>query len=171
MKYKNSLFQLNGIKNKKLNWIKNNKKANELFNKWKTGKTGYPYIDANMIELNKTGYMSNRGRQMVASFLVKDLKIDWRRGAEYFESQLIDHDVASNYGNWNYAAGIGADPREDRYFNVYKQCLTYDPTCEFILFWIPELKKYNVKDIANATNLVTYHPPIIYIKPYKNFKN
>ena len=163
LKYKNSLFQLNGIKNKKLNWIKNNKKTDELFNKWKTGKTGYPYIDANMIELNKTGYMSNRGRQMVASFLVKDLKIDWRRGAEYFESLLIDHDVASNYGNWNYAAGIGADPREDRYFNVYKQANRYDKTCKFVLNWIPELKDHDTDNIINVNNL-NYYPPIVNIK-------
>ena len=142
-----------------------------MFEHWKNGTTGFPYIDAIMIQLKKTGYISNRARQMVASFLTKDLQIDWRAGADYFESILIDHDVASNYGNWNYSAGVGSDPSENRYFNVYKQCLTYDPTCEFILFWIPELKKYNVKDIANATNLVTYYPPIIYIKPYKNFKN
>ena len=62
--------------------------------------------------------MSNRGRQNVASFLVKDLGLDWRMGAEWFESQLIDYDVCSNWGNWNYVAGIGNDPRENRYFNV-----------------------------------------------------
>ena len=67
--------------------------------------TGVPFVDANMRELKRTGWMSNRGRQNVASFLVKDLGLDWRLGAEWFESQLLDHDVCSNYGNWNYAAG------------------------------------------------------------------
>lgn len=165
LKYGNKLFQLTGIKNKTLNWKKNNRYTENLFNKWKNGKTGYPYIDANMIELNKTGYMSNRGRQMVASFLVKDLKIDWRRGAEYFESLLIDHDVASNYGNWNYAAGIGADPREDRYFNVYKQASRYDESCQFVLNWIPELKDHTPENIINVKNL-NYCRPIVNIKNY-----
>lgn len=165
LKYGNKLFQLTGIKNKTLNWKKNNRYTENLFNKWKSGKTGYPYIDANMIELNKTGYMSNRGRQMVASFLVKDLKIDWRQGAEYFESLLIDHDVASNYGNWNYAAGIGADPREDRYFNVYKQASRYDESCKFVLNWIPELKDHTPENIINVKNL-NYCSPIVNIKNY-----
>jgi len=164
IKYGNSMFKLKGIKNKMLDWRNNNdEETNKLFNKWKYGKTGYPYIDANMLELRKTGFMSNRGRQMVASFLIKDLKIDWRRGAEYFESMLIDHDVASNYGNWNYAAGIGADPRENRYFNVYKQAYTYDRSCKFILNWIPELKGQDKKDIINVKNL-NYYQPIVNIK-------
>lgn len=166
IKYGENLFELNGVNNKKLNWRKNDTETDELFEKWKLGKTGYPYIDANMIELNKTGYMSNRGRQMVASFLVKDLKIDWRRGAEYFESLLIDHDITSNYGNWNYAAGIGADPRENRYFNVYKQAKRYDETCKFILNWIPELSEHNNENIINVVNL-NYYPRIIDIKNYE----
>lgn len=69
------------------------------------GRTGVPFVDANMRELLETGWMSNRGRQNVASFLVKDLHLDWRLGAEWFESLLIDHDVCSNYGNWNYVSG------------------------------------------------------------------
>ena len=164
LKYGNKIFKLNGIRNKKLEWRDNNDEETiKLFNKWKYGKTGYPYIDANMLELNKTGFMSNRGRQMVASFLIKDLKIDWRRGAEYFESMLIDHDVASNYGNWNYASGLGADPRENRYFNVYKQAYTYDRSCKFILNWIPELKGQDKKAIINVKDL-DYYQPIVNIK-------
>jgi deoxyribodipyrimidine photo-lyase len=85
--------------------------------------------------------MSNRGRQNVASFLVEDLKLDWRLGAEWFESMLLDHDVCSNYGNWNYAAGIGNDPREDRKFNIIKQGLDYDPNGDFVKMWVPELEK------------------------------
>ena len=76
------------------------------FEAWAEGRTGVPFVDANMRELRHSGWMSNRGRQNVASFLVKDLGLDWRLGAEWFESQLLDHDVCSNYGNWNYAAGL-----------------------------------------------------------------
>lgn len=73
-----------------------------------------------MRELKSTGFMSNRGRQIVASFLVRDLGLDWRMGAEHFEAYLLDYDPCSNWGNWTYAAGVGSDPREDRYFNVIK---------------------------------------------------
>ena len=75
------------------------------------GETGHPFVDANMRELKLTGFMSNRGRQNVASFFTKDLGCDWRIGAEYFESALIDYDVSTNWGNWNYVAGVGPDPR------------------------------------------------------------
>ena len=91
-----------------------------LLKKWKAGATGIDFIDANMIELKTTGWMSNRGRQNVASYLVKDQKVDWRLGAYYFEEMLIDFDCASNWGNWSYLAGVGTDPR-DRSFNIQKQ--------------------------------------------------
>ncbi|MEM9164720.1 MAG: DASH family cryptochrome, partial [Cyanobacteria bacterium P01_F01_bin.4] len=89
----------------------------QRFDQWRQGETGYPLIDANMRELTATGFMSNRGRQNVASFLTKNLGIDWRMGAEWFESLLIDYDVCSNWGNWNYTAGVGNDARGFRYFN------------------------------------------------------
>jgi deoxyribodipyrimidine photo-lyase len=79
-----------------------------------------------MRELQTTGYMSNRGRQIVASFLTRDYGLDWRLGAMHFESLLVDHDVCLNWGNWTYAAGVGSDPREDRYFSVPKQTKNYD---------------------------------------------
>jgi len=88
-----------------------------------------------MRQLNQTGYMSNRGRQLVASCLIYDLGIDWRYGAAYFESQLLDYDVASNWGNWQYIAGVGADPRGGRHFNLDKQARTYDPEQRFIQTW------------------------------------
>jgi len=110
-----------------------------LLQKWIDGNTGVPFIDANMREIGLTGYMSNRGRQNVASFLVKDLGVNWKMGAEYFESVLIDYDVASNWGNWNYVAGVGSDPREDRYFNILSQASRYDPKGEYVKLWIPEL--------------------------------
>ncbi|MEA5459273.1 DASH family cryptochrome [Arcicella sp. LKC2W] len=110
-----------------------------IFEKWRLGETGVPLIDANMKELLATGFMSNRGRQNVASFLVKDLQIDWRWGAAWFESQLIDYDVCSNWGNWLYVAGVGNDPRENRYFNILKQATNYDGKGEYVKYWLPEL--------------------------------
>jgi deoxyribodipyrimidine photo-lyase len=136
-KFGNAIFQSNGIKN---DGSYNYNEDSDLFNKWAKGETGIPFIDANMRELNATGFMSNRGRQNVASFLVKDLNLNWVKGAEYFESLLIDYDPCSNYGNWNYIAGVGADPKEDRYFNIISQAKRYDSTAEYVKFWIPELK-------------------------------
>jgi len=135
MKYGDRVFYLSGIQNKHLPWSQDMVK----FKAWKEGETGVPFVDANMRELKSTGWMSNRGRQNVASFLVKDLGLDWRLGAEWFESQLLDHDVCSNYGNWNYAAGIGNDPRENRKFNMIKQGLDYDSDGKFVRLWVPEI--------------------------------
>uniref|UniRef100_A0A8D3C6A5 Cryptochrome DASH n=1 Tax=Scophthalmus maximus TaxID=52904 RepID=A0A8D3C6A5_SCOMX len=102
VKYGNRLFQVQGLQDKSVPW----KKDMKLFDAWKEGRTGVPFVDANMRELAMTGFMSNRGRQNVASFLTKDLGLDWRMGAEWFEYMLIDHDVCSNSGNWLYKAGI-----------------------------------------------------------------
>lgn len=113
----------------------------EALQLWIEGKTGVPFIDANMREISQTGFMSNRGRQNVASFLVKDLKVNWQMGAEYFESVLIDYDPCSNWGNWNYIAGVGSDPREIRYFNIISQAKRYDPSGEYVKLWLPELKE------------------------------
>lgn len=108
--------------------------SESLFQNWTTGKTGDNWVDANMQELALTGFMSNRGRQNVASYLVHQLKLDWRLGAEYFESQLIDYDPANNWGNWAYLAGVGNDPRQ-RVFNMQKQAEQYDPEGEFRNRW------------------------------------
>ncbi|KAL7748793.1 hypothetical protein RI367_005706 [Sorochytrium milnesiophthora] len=110
-----------------------------IFNRWRDGQTGVPWVDASMRELRETGYMSNRGRQNVASFLAKDLDVDWRLGAEWFETMLVDHDAASNYGNWQYASGVALDPRENRHFNMLKQACDYDAQAEFVKLWCPEL--------------------------------
>jgi deoxyribodipyrimidine photo-lyase len=108
---------------------------------WIAGRTGAPFVDAAMRELASTGFMSNRSRQNAASFLIHDIKYpDWRAGAEYFESQLIDHDVASNWGNWAYIAGVGSDPRGGRRFNVVKQAMQYDPTGWYTKRWCDELQ-------------------------------
>jgi deoxyribodipyrimidine photo-lyase len=120
----------------RLEWLNNEME----FEAWCKGKTGYPIVDAGMRELKTNGWMHNRGRMIVASFLVKDLGVDWRFGAECFESQLIDYDVGSNWGNWNYIAGVGSDPREDRYFNILSQAKRYDPQGDYVKLWLPELK-------------------------------
>lgn len=106
-----------------------------LFLQWCQGTTGQPFIDAGMRELAATGYLSNRMRQNVASFLIHDLQCDWRAGAAWFESQLIDYDVYSNQGNWLYLAGCGTDPRPNRRFNIEKQIKNYDPNHEYVQLW------------------------------------
>lgn len=106
------------------------------FEAWRIGETGQDFVDANMKELLYTGFMSNRGRQNVASYLVHDLQLPWYLGAAWFESQLIDYDVCSNYGNWTYVAGIGHDPRPDRYFNVKGQAERYDGDKRFRKLWL-----------------------------------
>ncbi|MQM16981.1 hypothetical protein Taro_049947, partial [Colocasia esculenta] len=135
-KYGNSIFHLGGPRNVVSKWSQDQM----LFESWRDGRTGYPLIDANMKELSATGFMSNRGRQIVCSFLVRDMGIDWRMGAEWFEKCLLDYDPCSNYGNWTYGAGVGNDPREDRYFSIPKQAQTYDPDGEFVAYWLPELQ-------------------------------
>ena len=108
----------------------------ETLQAWKSGKTGQPFIDAHMRELALTGFMSNRGRQNVASYFCHTLHQDWRYGAAYFESQLVDYDVSSNWGNWAYVAGVGNDPRPDRRFNIEKQAEIYDPNQLFQRQWL-----------------------------------
>lgn len=105
------------------------------FQQWCQGETGQPFIDAAMRELALTGYLSNRMRQNVASYLMHDLQCDWRAGAAWFESQLIDFDVYSNQGNWLYLAGRGTDPRGSRRFNTAKQAGDYDPTGIYTDLW------------------------------------
>lgn len=131
LKHGNKIFQLDGIKEYDLEW----NKVPETFDKWKNGQTEEKFVNANMIELAKTGFMSNRGRQNVNSYLAKELKHDWRKGAAYFESLLIDYDVHSNWGNWMYNSGVGNDPR-DRKFNIESQAKRYDPNNEYQDLWL-----------------------------------
>ncbi len=159
-KYGNRIFQKGGIQEKDLGQWQNNR---ELFELWAKGHTGVPFVDANMRELNATGWMSNRGRQNVASFLVRDLKVNWQMGAEYFESQLIDYDPCSNWGNWNYVAGVGSDPREDRYFNILTQAKNYDPQGDFVRLWCPELAKIPAEKI--------HRPDLLSVSERNNYPN
>lgn len=113
-----------------------NKHDAKTLKTWVDGHTGVDFVDANMVELKLTGFMSNRGRQNVASYLCNDLKLDWRYGAAYFEQQLIDYDVCSNWGNWAYLAGVGNDPRGQRYFNIAKQADDYDKDHSYRNLWL-----------------------------------
>lgn len=130
----------------RIEWVNNL----EQFEKWCQGNTGYPIVDAGMRELNRTGFMHNRVRMIVASFLTKHLLIDWRWGEAYFAEKLLDYELASNNGGWQWAAGCGADAAPYfRIFNPYLQSQKFDPQNRYIKKWIPELD----------TN--QYPPPII----------
>jgi deoxyribodipyrimidine photo-lyase len=150
-KYCNRIFLKGGTQDKPLKHLRNN---HEMFQLWANGQTGVPFIDANMRELASTGWMSNRGRQNVASFLVRDLKVNWQMGAEYFESLLLDYDPCSNWGNWNYVAGVGSDPREDRYFNILTQAKNYDPCGDFVRTWCTELRLVP-KELTHRPDLIS----------------
>jgi deoxyribodipyrimidine photo-lyase len=140
-------FKTEGIRHQFINWSDND----ILFNKWLNGETGYPFVDANMKELKLTGFMSNRGRQNVASFLCKNLGINWLWGAAWFESALVDYDVCSNYGNWAYIAGVGNDARLFRYFNIEKQADVYDRNETYRKYWLEKEGYYNtdIKPVVN----------------------
>ncbi|GAB3382197.1 DASH family cryptochrome [Spongiibacter taiwanensis] len=107
----------------------------DRFRAWCEGTTPWPIVNACMHQLRETGFMSNRGRQLVASCFVHELQLDWRYGAAYFEQHLIDYDMASNWGNWQYLAGVGADPRGHRRFDLDKQARQYDPNGDFVRRW------------------------------------
>ncbi|RWZ54675.1 DASH family cryptochrome [Halobacillus fulvus] len=136
-KYGDRLFYPSGLRDVTVPWNENEAHMEA----WMKGETGYPLVDAAMRELSATGFMSNRARQNVASFFTKNLGLDWRIGAAWFESQLVDYDVASNYGNWLYIAGVGNDAVQFRAFNVEKQAKDYDPDGSYLRYWLPELRE------------------------------
>jgi deoxyribodipyrimidine photo-lyase len=164
-KHGSRIFKIGGLKNQIDLW----KRDVANFELWKSGQTGIPFVDANMRELKSTGFMSNRGRQIVASFLVNDLGIDWTWGASYFESLLVDYDVCSNWGNWMYVAGVGNDPREDRYFNILRQAKNYDKYGDYVRVWIPELNVIRDFDVHQPWNLSTGFLKSIGIELGKNY--
>ena len=108
-----------------------------LFEQWKNGQTGSPFVDASMHELNATGYINNYSRQAVAGYLVHSLRVDWTKGAAYFEEKLIDYSPASNWGNWAFVAGVGNDQKENRYFSTSKQTAGLETKSAFITTWLP----------------------------------
>nr|WP_010133716.1 DASH family cryptochrome [Microbulbifer agarilyticus] len=131
LKHGDRLFALSGIRARKYTWQLDPEKLAA----WIDGRTPYDFVNANMREFAATGWMSNRGRQNVASYWAKELQQDWRAGAAWFESQLIDYDVHSNYGNWMYNSGVGNDPR-DRRFNIERQAENYDPHKQYRRLWL-----------------------------------
>lgn len=146
----------------KIKWSNNEKK----FRAWCEGRTGFPIVDAGMRELNTTGYMHNRVRMITASFLVKDLHIDWRWGEKYFAQKLVDYDPAVNNGNWQWAASTGCDAQPYfRIFNPWLQQQKFDADCLYIKNWIPELARIPAKQIHNLSKnhqgLMTNYPEMM----------
>jgi len=146
---------------------KNSKKE---FERWKTGTTGFPIVDACMRELNETGFMHNRGRMIVASFLVKTLLCDWEWGEKYFATKLIDYDPAANNGNWQWVAGTGVDSMPYfRIFNPWLQGEKFDANAEYIHKWLPELKylsaehihSWDMKKVREYYHKINYPSPIV----------
>lgn len=133
---------------------------------WKEGRTGYPLVDAGMRQLRAEGWMPNRARLVTASFLVKDLGIDWRAGAAHFEALLVDGDLASNRVNWQWVAGTGVDPRPERILNPTRQAQRFDPDGAYVRRWIPELAGISGGAVHEPWKLglevpADYPPPLV----------
>ena len=144
--YPDSQYKSFKKKYRNIVWAKNKKH----FNFWKIGKTGFPIVDAGMRELNSTGFMHNRIRMIAASFLTKDLHIDWVWGERYFSQKLVDYDVAVNIGNWQWVASTGCDSVPYfRVFNPWRQQEKFDQECTYIKKWIPELSDLSPYQIHN----------------------
>ena len=153
---------------KNLNWSRNML----YFDKWKNGQTGFPIVDACMRELNTTGYMHNRGRMTVASFLIKTLMIDWRWGEKYFAQKLTDYDLASNNGNWQGISGTGVDMKPYfRDMNPWIQSEKFDKLAEYIKKWVPELNDVSPQDIHKWDEMCENpkYKNINYPKPIVNY--
>jgi deoxyribodipyrimidine photo-lyase len=138
----------------------------QKFDRWCNGLTGFPIVDAGMRELTTTGFMHNRVRMVVASFLVKDLHIDWRWGERFFARHLVDYDPAVNNGNWQWAASTGCDAQPYfRIFNPWSQQLRFDPECIYIKRWVSELFNLKAKEIhryiESKTPVPDYPFPIV----------
>ena len=164
--YQYSFSQEFNRKYKKIPWSRNKK----AFSKWCEGKTGFPIVDAGMRELNDTGFMHNRVRMIVASFLTKDLHIDWRWGEQYFASKLVDYDPSVNVGNWQWAASTGCDAQPwFKIFNPWLQQEKFDPDYIYIKKWIPELENLTPKVIHSLDTKYTENTN--YPKPMINHKS
>lgn len=141
------------------------------FKAWCDGNTGFPIVDACMRQMNRTGYMHNRGRMIVASFLTKDLLIDWKWGEQYFATKLQDYNISANNGGWQWTAGTGTDSQPYfRIFNPWSQSKSYDPNCNYIKKWIPELDQVNNNDIHNWDKKYENYNDIVYYKPIVDHK-
>ena len=141
------------------------------FDAWKKGETGIPIVDASQRQLLATGWTHNRGRMISSSILIKILLIDWRKGEQFYAQHLVDYDVGSNNGGWQFSSGSGADSQPYfRYFNPYTQSKEHDPKCEYIKTWIPELKDVPNEDIHNWDTAWEKHKDSKYPKPIVDYK-
>ncbi|RGP71104.1 hypothetical protein FLONG3_7232 [Fusarium longipes] len=160
MKYGVRLFSIHGLKgagNYDTKWkMLDDPGVRDIFNRWLNGTTGMGLIDASQRELYHTGYTSNRARQNVASFLAKHLSIDWRLGAEMYESNLLDYDTSSNWHNWQYLSSVGLDPRQSRAFNPVKQAFDYDSGGSFTKAWVEDVRP--LEDLCHVFQLCTAGP-------------
>jgi deoxyribodipyrimidine photo-lyase len=164
MNYKPKQLIEDGEKTRNFKW----NYEEELFIKWKKGRTGFPMVDATMRQLNKTGYCHNRGRLVASNFLVKGLFIDWRKGAKYYRDKLIDHSLALNNANWQWTAGTQAFSQPYfRYISPYSS-KKFDPSCEYIKRWVSELREVpsaQIHSLKKDPHLVAkgynYYEPII----------
>ena len=137
-------------------------KDEEKLTAWKEGKTGYPVIDAAMRQLNQENWMHNRARMFTASFLTKNLHIDWREREKYFAEKLIDYDDPINIGNWQWSSSVGADPKPLRIFSPVRQSERFDPDAIYIKKYVPELEHTPAKMIHDPIkNTLDYITPIV----------
>ena len=160
------LFARSGIQRKSIEASENS----VHWQAWCNASTGVPMIDAGLRELRHSGFVSNRLRQNMASYFIHQLKLDWRLGARWFEMYLCDFDVASNYGNWSYLAGVGHDPRPVREFNLNKQLQQYDPELSHIRRWCPEIEENSLQEIldhqAGRKLLASFPPPVVTVPAF-----
>jgi deoxyribodipyrimidine photo-lyase len=151
----------------KIRWHHNER----WFDAWKKGETGIPIVDASQRQLVAKGWTHNRGRMISSSILIKILLIDWRKGEQFYAQHLVDYDVASNNGGWQWSSGGGSDSNPFfRYFNPYTQSKENDPKCEYIKEWIPELEDVPNEDIHNWDTAWEKHKDIKYPKPIVDYK-
>jgi len=159
---------LDGYVYKRVSW----RRSKSDFEKWKHGQTGFPVVDACMRQMNHTGFMHNRGRMIVANFLVKTLLIDWKWGERYFAQMLTDYDVASNNGNWQSISGTGVDQKPYfRDMNPWIQSAKFDTDAVFIKRWVPELYNVPAKEIHKWDFYCedTKHRSVQYPKPMVSY--
>lgn len=143
-------------KRRGLKWLNREENIRAL----EEARTGYPIIDAAIRQLQEEGWMHNRARLVVASFVTKDLLVDWRIGEKFFKKYLLDYDEVVNTGNWQWSASVGADPRPFRMFNPVIQAQKFDPHCRYIKKYLPELKKLSCRQI-HSLELPGYYPPVV----------
>jgi len=132
-KYGDKIFEEGGIRGQETKELSEDL---SLFNQWKDGKTEVNLINACMLQLKKTGFLSHKGRQLVSSYLVNDMGVHWRMGAAYFQHILIDYDICSNWVNWNAVGGVGPDNKEDRYLNIENQAKRFDSKGDYTDLWL-----------------------------------